>query len=882
MQGFSAAACAGLALWCSLGTLGLIGAGALEARVALLPPWWLLPALTAALLAAIRLLRLSRSQRAPLFASGVAILPWLPLPLPPAALVWAGPFVLAVWMAVVLGVIIGDGPVRSRWLTDARRAPLAAAIVALALYAGSAVWLSPVLPDGDSPHYLILAQSLIRDRDLRIENNHQRGDYLEYSLHASRPHYLRRGVDGAIYSIHAPGVPALIAPAFALGGYRGVVAFLGLVAAIATGLVWRLSHRVTGSASAAWFGWACCALTTPFFFQATQVFPDGLAATCVLLGTLPLILRSGTSSGPEGPSRDGRMWLISGLSLALLPWLQTRLAIVATAAGLCLCVRVRRVRHLVLFAAVPVVSAVAWFGYFYAIYGTANPAAPYGPYTQTTVANLRRGFPGLLFDQQFGLIPNAPVYGFVLAGVIAGAMRLRRWTWEVLIVLVPYMIGVGMFQIWWGGTSAPARLLTPVALLLGVAAARIWHETRTPATKALGLATLGVSVLVTAALAVPDRGRLLLNFRDGVALWLEWGNDLLDLPRGVPSLFRDPPGQAWLKTGIWAVSFAVAWLVLRAVAGGGERRPGKALQGLPVWATTWCLAASVMVALTLAWRVDGVPSLTAGTAELGLLRRASRHSRAYDYGARRFDAPGAVLARARVRTDRQRRAARGASLLAASDVPAGAYNVHVIPSGPAEGNLTLRVGPTPLPLWTTSVSGAESLSAGFPIRLPVDVSSVVVDGDEGARRTISAVELEPARLGPPFVRAIVGTSRLARQAARYGAVDAFFMDQSAYPEPSGFWVAGGHAAEIVFANNGAPLHLFLRNARVGNVVTIEVGGERQELSLRAREERTMALPRPSGAAGVLVRIHSRSGFRPSEADPANADLRYLGCWVEIR
>ena len=107
MKVFSAAACVGLAAWCSLGTLGLIGAGSTEARVALLPPWWLLPILIIAALAAIRLLRLSPSQRAPLFGSAVAIVPWLPIPLPAAALLWTGPLVVAPWTIVILGVIIG-------------------------------------------------------------------------------------------------------------------------------------------------------------------------------------------------------------------------------------------------------------------------------------------------------------------------------------------------------------------------------------------------------------------------------------------------------------------------------------------------------------------------------------------------------------------------------------------------------------------------------------------------------------------------------------------------------------------------------------------------------------------------------------------------------
>src|SRR5206468_1287370 len=138
---------------------------------------------------------------------------------------------------------------------------IAAATLSLILYGSSAVWLSPILPDGDEPHYLILAQSLIKDGDLKIENNHRNGDYLPYSLNAAAPDYLRRGTNGEIYSIHAPGLAVLIAPAMWLLGYPGVVAFLSVVAAVSGGLVWWFGYQVTDSTAAAWFGWACCAIT---------------------------------------------------------------------------------------------------------------------------------------------------------------------------------------------------------------------------------------------------------------------------------------------------------------------------------------------------------------------------------------------------------------------------------------------------------------------------------------------------------------------------------------------------------------------------------------------------------------------------------------------
>src|SRR3970282_2133599 len=133
---------------------------------------------------------------------------------------WQGPLAWLVWGVGVVavaapGLAMAVGAV-------GRGAPRAqctlAFVIALTLYGGAAWRMAPVLPGGDEPHYLIIAQSLLGDGDLRIENNHQRRDYASYLDGEIRPHYLRRGVDREIYSIHAPGLAALVAPAFAVAG----------------------------------------------------------------------------------------------------------------------------------------------------------------------------------------------------------------------------------------------------------------------------------------------------------------------------------------------------------------------------------------------------------------------------------------------------------------------------------------------------------------------------------------------------------------------------------------------------------------------------------------------------------------------------------------
>ncbi len=100
-----------------------------------------------------------------------------------------------------------------------RRAPLVAAALAAVIYLLAGWQLSAFLPAGDEPHYLVIADSLRYDGDIKIENNHRARHYLEYFPGEMKPDYLRRGVDGQIYSIHAPGLPALLLPAYALFGY---------------------------------------------------------------------------------------------------------------------------------------------------------------------------------------------------------------------------------------------------------------------------------------------------------------------------------------------------------------------------------------------------------------------------------------------------------------------------------------------------------------------------------------------------------------------------------------------------------------------------------------------------------------------------------------
>ena len=74
-----------------------------------------------------------------------------------------------------------------------------------------------LFPSGDEPHYLVIAQSLWRDGDFKIENNHQRGDYREYFA-ATWSRITSPAARTARSTPSTPfGLPMLLAPIYGAG-----------------------------------------------------------------------------------------------------------------------------------------------------------------------------------------------------------------------------------------------------------------------------------------------------------------------------------------------------------------------------------------------------------------------------------------------------------------------------------------------------------------------------------------------------------------------------------------------------------------------------------------------------------------------------------------
>jgi hypothetical protein len=862
---------AGVSLWLSAGTLTVAGA-AIGSRIGILPsPAWLALAASIALLGAA--FRVSARRASVAALSLVLALAWIPFPVPAAALVWTAHARTWLWIFIAAALV---APAR-RWLapmpiqraaSNPRVAPWLAASLAACVFLLAAWQVSPRLPGGDEPHYLIITQSLLADHDLKIENNHRQRDYRDYFGGVLKPDYLRRGKDGQIYSIHPPGLPALVAPAFALFGYPGVVVFLVILSAWGTSLAWIAAWRTTGDAAAAWFGWAAVSLSVPFAFHSFVVYPDAPGAVAVMLGVLAMM---------AGRDASDRSLVATGVALALLPWLHTRFAIVAGVLGMLVAIRnigaTALVRRLLLLFSAPATSAALWLWSFFAIYGTPNPAAPYGGYTQTSLANIPGGFVGILFDQQFGLLPNAPVYACAVCGFVLMLRRRRRLALDLLLVLLPYACAAVAFQMWWAGASAPARFLVVIVLPAAVPAG-VWFSVSGRGARIVGLGSLLVSVLITATLAGVERGQLLYNVRqEQAARWLTWFSPVVNVATGMPSLFQSSTRVALMHASIWMVAgAATAWAGVRL----GRSRASSQTVALAVGAVA---AASAMAALSIVWQSNRAQPLTPASGSLALLRHYDRGRFAIGYAPLHLIAMADVppLLTLDARTEAMIPAAQ--PLLALAHLPAATYEIAALIADGRADRVTATTDRELGQLWTWNLHGIVGPWRQTVV-LPVGVSRLVVDADMQTRRALRDISIRAVRVAAAAERTTDGEST---HAARYGPTTVFLMDSNAYLEPTGAWIAGGATASLVLAPDpGTPIQLFVRNGPRQNHVTVESGGWHEAAALAPAEERLIAVPLLPGRRAALLRITSSAAWRPSDVDEASGDRRVLGCWIETR
>jgi len=834
----------------------------------------------------------------PLLALFILAVPYLPV-LPdrwPVLQILAGPLVGVVWLVVAglqVWALSANGtikwPVIGRW-------PLGrltvAVLVATVLISGLAAWrltATPVFPGGDEPHYLVIAQSVWRDGDLDIFDNHQRGDYYEYSATALAPHYLRGSVDGGIYSIHPILMPVLMAPVYAAAGYAGVVAMLVLIASMAATLSWRWMRSVLDDVGAATFAWAAIVASTPFLLNTFTVYPETSAALAVMVAWVLTLTTPVTRPG---------VWrhVVIGVACATLPWFSTKYAPMSAALVLVAFARLwsgglaafMREGKAWAVATPYALSLLGWFAFFYAFWGSPFPTAPYGDHGQTSPLTMLRGAPGLMFDQEYGLMAFAPVYVLAATGLVAmwrAGRELRRQATEIVVVFGALLGSVAAFALWWGGSASPARPIVSGLLLLGLPIAVAYQ--RAPAGSAQRAAQyllllIGVGVAIT--LTVAQNGLLIDNGRDGTAALLEYWSPRWALWALAPTFtFHDAP-LAYLQTLWWVAIAAGAAVVLarwRVVPPGAA-----ALASIAVFS-----AALVIVALTMPLLPAGAPRPVIDLAARSRLASldafdASMRPIIVRYDEHRVVPSSDILSHLALQLTPASRTDRTPMRLIHNgrfSLPAGTYSIDVtfgadVPTTPVV--FGVQVGRLGNPIQSSTLQPQPGERWRTALWLPVDVNFVGFRGPVELERAITRIVVTPADLVDASARPRVPP---VLSATYQPGASLFFHDEQSYPERQGLWTRGQRTAAVTIAptpGRTTPIAVLLLSSQA-NTALLSVNGWQREHELAGGQP--IAVELPALDRGVIpLRITAARAFRPRDQDPASRDPRELGVWMEVK
>jgi hypothetical protein len=883
----AAVAAAGIALWLLPASVHIVDWPRTGPhRVAVLAPLYRLWAIGAAavVVAAALLLGAGRLPGSPMSHDGLArrlaplnILwiwtvpywPWVPDRLP-LLVALAGPLRWLFAVLALAGVVSGAfrvGAISS--LRPGRRLVFAASLVIYLWFGLRTVAVTGL--GGDEPHYLVITHSLLVDGDLRIENNHARQDYRPFFNGDLRPDFLVRGRNGEIYSIHAPGLSALLLPGYAIAGTRGAVATMCLLAALAALAIFEIAGIVAGAGTAL-VTWALVCLTVPVIPHAWGLFPE-MAGTAIVAWAVLW--------GLQMEQGGVAAWLWRGVCLAWLPWLHTKFSVLLAGLVLFLMWRLRARWRLALALLLPIgLSGLAWLGSFYVIYGSFDPQAPYGSYTAQFVRmeNVPRSLLGLLFDPKFGFLVYAPAYALAAPGfwVMVRDTRWRVSAVACMAIAIAFTVGSARLYMWWGGSSAPARFLVPLAPLFAPALALGLSTIKGRlATTTWGLCA-GVSLIVGLGGALGASQFLLYSEPHGFSRILVTLQGSAPLAAAVPTFTQpdwiDPAARLVPWAAALALALGAGWVTARLTS-----------------ASIWIVAAeagalAVASSLLVSSFTEEVRADTRTRGALGLIERFDPvQARVFDYATGSRLSPADWLRTLVVTFDREPGTEPDAlgRLTSALRLPSGTYDARVWFDGGREqaGAFQATVGYGQL---LARLEGPLPNPAVLTLSLPIAVPSLWLQlTDLKSARAVRRFEIAARSVEPAGTRARVEVA--AVEAIPAGHVMGYMAYLSgAYPEGGVFWTRGTQRADLLLAPAGAGTAvLTIHVGPLPTTVEVRVGDVSRVLELAANETTTLRVALPPGVSSVPLAVRAGTAFRPAQVDPTSTDTRELGCQVRV-
>lgn len=329
---------------------------------------------------------------------------------------------------------------------------------------------------GDEPHYLVIADALLRDGTPEVSASYAR-EFAEARFYAPGLAPIGASLEppwahvvnapAGVFSWHGMGISAFVAVPLATVGIWGAKAAMLASGVLIILAVWKLALWAGLRKPFRLFAVASVALTYPVLLASGQIYPD-LWAGALLLAFLAWLLIPSLRTP----------WVTAAVSFGVgaLPWLGMKFAVPALIASLVLVTVAWRGRKNKAFASAAL-APVAVLGIALAVSNVLLFGSLLGPPVSGTLAFGREFWmllPGLLLDQNQGPLFYSPVLwlGLLGIGIFARRAHCAALVWALLFISLwlpaaahPGLYGLGSFN---GRYSWPLATLLIVPTLLAL------------------------------------------------------------------------------------------------------------------------------------------------------------------------------------------------------------------------------------------------------------------------------------------------------------------------------------------------------------------------------------------------------------------------------
>ena len=414
---------------------------------------------------------------------------------------------------------------------------------------------------GDEPHYLLMTQSLLRDRDLNLYNNFQQKDYLPYYPFGLSPKGQVKDSQLAPdstkwYSIHSVGIPYLLAPAFGLAGMQGAIFMMVIFATMVIWLTYLWVLEITRHRRAAIA--TSFILATSYFFStlAGYFYPDMLMPL-LTLGALLILHKKPT---------EPRYQILFGFLLGLLLLIHFKSLILVAPLSVAMLYKIWKLKHRLPWFVLP--GIVPFLVYFvwstYAWFGILNPAGIYQDLNIVGTISPPGIFTALLLDSRRGLFVYNPIFVLLIVGLSLWYRQARESLFITIMVMAPYLIVLCTFWGWFGGDAPAGRYVMDVLPLFMPALGFALLVAKDNWQKGIVGVLLGLTLLMTVLQTSLKTGYItyLTNDRTQVFVWIgERTGIAFDrlFPTFSISAHAVYPGT-WAKAGIWVLLCVVLFM----------------------------------------------------------------------------------------------------------------------------------------------------------------------------------------------------------------------------------------------------------------------------------------------------------------------------------